>query len=195
MNILYLFISPIISPITNTMKSLIKPALFTALASFLVLGQVSHAQDKDKKENTDVTTSSKRFWEANLPGGNYMVALDRISAVSKHSYIVSKSLVVHEVNVQTSGSGFVRFYAFDVPGENSEANVAKNLIERGKGIIELGGKRAGIDTNTTVEKEYPVTTHAHTIEYRLFDNGDLNQLYSSLKRAWRENRGRKFSVR
>ncbi|MFT5904580.1 MAG: hypothetical protein ACI9E1_000165 [Cryomorphaceae bacterium] len=176
------------------MKSLIKSTLFTALASFIVLGQFSHAQEENKK-NTDVTTSNKRFWEASLAGGEYMVALDRISAISKHSYIVNKSLVVHEVNVQTSGSGFVRFYSFEAVGENSESNLAKNLIERGKNLAETGGRRAGVDTNTTVEKEYPVTTHAHTIEYRLFDSGDLNQLYSSLKRAWRDNRGRKFSVK
>ncbi len=176
------------------MKSIIQSTLFTIIASFIVLGQFSHAQNK-KKDNTDVTTSAKRFWEADLPGGNYMVALDRISAVSKHSYIVSKSLVVHEVNVQTSGSGLVRFYTFEVPGESSEANIAKNLIDRGKSIVEQGGRRAGVDTNTTVEKEYPVTTHAHTIEYRLFDKGDLDQLYSSLKRSWRENRGRKFTVK
>ena len=176
------------------MKSLIKSTLFTALASFLVLGQLSHAQDKNKKDNTDVTNKIKRFWEASLPGGDYMVALDRISAISKHSYIVNKTLVVHEVNVQVSGSGFVRFYTFEAVGENSESNLAKNLIERGKNLAEQGGRRAGVDTNTTVEKEYPVTTHAHTIEYRLFDNGDLNQLYGSLKKAWRDNRGRKFSV-
>ena len=99
------------------------------------------------------------------------------------------------LNVQTSGSGLVRFYTFEVPGESSEANIAKNLIDRGKSIVEQGGRRAGVDTNTTVEKEYPVTTHAHTIEYRLFDKGDLDQLYSSLKRSWRENRGRKFTVK
>jgi hypothetical protein len=177
------------------MKSLIKSTLFPVLTSLLVLCQISHAQDNERKDNTDVTTSSKRFWEASLPGGNYMVALDRISAVSKHSYIVNKSLVVHEVNIQTSGAGLVRFYTFEAVGENSESNMAKNLIARGKNLAKQGGRRTGVDTNTTVEKEYPLTTHAKTIEYRLFDNGDLNQLYGSLKRAWRENRGRKFSVR
>ena len=176
------------------MKLLIKSTLLTAITSFIVLGQISYAQEENKK-NTDVTTSTKRFWEANLPGGNYMVALDRISAISKHSYIVNKSLVVYEVNVQTSGSGLVRFYTFEAVGENSESNLAKNLIQRGKELAKRGGNRAGVDTETTVEKEYPITTHAHTIEYRLFDNGDLNQLYGSLKRAWRENRGRKFSVK
>lgn len=177
------------------MKSLIKSTVFAALSSFLVLGQLSHAQNNDKKDNTDVTTSSKRFWEADLPGGNYMVALDRVSSVSMHSYIIGKSIVVYEVCVQTSGSGLVRFYTFEAVGERTDSNIAKNLIDRGKNIIEQGGSRAGVDTNTTVEKEYPITTHAHTIEYRLFDKGDLDQLYSSLKRSWKENRGRKFTVK
>lgn len=179
------------------MKSPVKSTLFTALVAFLVLGQLSHAQEteRERQENTDVTTNTKRFWEASLPGGDYMVALDRISAISQHSYIVSKSLVVHEVNIQVVGTGLVRFYTFDVPGETSEANLAKNLINRGKNLVEQGGRRAGVDTNTTVEKEYPITTHAQTIEYKLFDKGDLNQLYGSIKRAWRENRGRKFTVR
>ncbi len=177
------------------MKSFIKSTVFAAISSFLALGQLSHAQDTNDKDNTDVTTSSKRFWEADLPGGNYMVALDRVSSVSMHSYIIGKSLVVYEVCVQTSGSGLVRFYTFEAVGERSDSNIAKNLIERGKNLVEQGGSRAGIDTNTTVEKEYPITTHSHTIEYRIFDKEDLNQLYSSLKRSWKENRGRKFTIK
>lgn len=179
------------------MKSLIKSTLFATLTVFITLGQLSHAQDNDNndnKENTDVQSNRmKRFWQASLPGGHYMVALDRISAISKHSYLV-KSLIVHEVNIQVNGSGLVRFYTFEMTGENSEANLAKNLIDRGKNLVEQGGRRAGIDTNTTVEKEYAVTTHNHTIEYRLFDNADLNQLYSSLRKAWIDGRGRTFTV-
>jgi len=175
------------------MKPIIR---FTLIATLLFTGQLIQAQDRDDdKDNTDVTTSSKRFWEAAVPGGNYTVALDKISSVSIHSYIVSKSMIVHEVNVQTVGTGLVRFYTFEVPGESSDANIAKNLIDRGKSIMEQGGSRAGIDTNTTVEKEYPITTHAHTIEYRLFDKGDLDQLYNSIKRSWKENRGRKFTIK
>lgn len=176
------------------MKSLIKSTLFATLTSFLVFSHLTHAQNKDK-DNTDVTTSSKRFWEADLPGGNYMVAIDKISSVSIHSYVVSQTIVVHEVNVQTSGSGLVRFYTFEVPGEGGVASSAKNLIERGKSIVESAGSRTGVDLNTTVEKEYPITTHAHTIEFRLFDTGDLEQLYSSVKRALKEGRGRKFSIK
>ncbi len=183
------------------MTSHIKSILFSALASLIILSQFASAQDdnnnnnnNDNQEKNDVSNSNRRFWEANLPGGSYMVALDRISAISKHSYIVSKSLIVHEVNIQTSGAGLVRFYAFEAVGENTEANIARNLVDRGKNIIEQGGRRAGVDTNAAVEKEYPLTTHAQTIEYRLFDNADLDQLYGSVKRSWEEGRGRKFTV-
>ena len=124
-----------------------------------------------------------------------MVSLTRVSAVSIHSYLVGKTLVVHEVNIQTTGTGLARFYTFEAVGQANGSNIAQNLIERGKGIIEQGGSRAGIDPNTTVEKEYPLTTHSHTIEYKLFDKADLDQLYSSLRRSLREGRGRKFTIR
>lgn len=186
-----------------TMNTHIKSIFYTAFVSFIILGQLSYAQEENNnnrnrnnntQEDNDVSNSNRRFWEANISGGSYMVALDRISAISKHSYIVNKSLVVNEVNIQIQGSGLVRFYTFSAVGENSESNLAKNLVERGKSIIEQGGQRAGVDTNTAVEKEYPLTTHSQTIEYRLFDNGDLDQLYNSVKRSWEENRGRKFTI-
>ena len=170
----------------------IKSIFYTALVSFIFLGQFSFAQDdnnnnnnnnrNNNQEGNDVAHNNRRFWEANLSGGSYMVALDRISAISKHSYIVNKSLVVNEVNIQINGAGLVRFYTFTAVGE------------RGKSIIEQGGNRAGVDTNAVVEKEYPLTTHSQTIEYRLFDNADLDQLYGSIKRSWEEGRGRKFTI-
>jgi len=123
------------------------------------------------------------------------VSLARISSVSIHSYVVNQTLIVHEVNIVTLGQGLARFYAFEVPGESGTLNTAKNVVDRGKDLLSRGGGRAGGDPNTTVEKEYPTTTHAGTIEYKLFDKADLDQLYSSAKRALRENRGRKFTIR
>ena len=166
-----------------------------AVAASACLCPLAQAQDNEKKNNTDVTTSNRRFWEASLPGGNYMVALDRISSVSIHSYIISGSIIVHEVDIETNGSALARFYAMEMVGEKNESNVAKGIINRGKSLIDTAGKRTGVDTNSLVEKQYPLTTHAKTIEYRLFMKKDLDQLYNSLKRAWKENRGRKFTIR
>jgi hypothetical protein len=177
-----------------------KSIFHTAFLSLIILSQISYAQDdnnnnrnNNNQEDRDVSHNNRRFWEANLAGGSYMVAIDRISAISKHSYMV-KSFIVNEVNIQINGAGLVRFYTFSPAGENSESNVAKNLIDRGKGLIDQAGKRTGIDPNSLVEKEYAVTTHSHTIEFKLFDNSDLDQLYNSVKRSWEEGRGRKFTI-
>jgi len=173
-----------------------KKIIIAAFIALTTLAPIATAQNNNNKknDNTDVQTKL-RFWEASLPGGKYMVALNRISSVSMHSYIINGSFIVHEVVVDTDGNALARFYAIEAVGENAESNIAKNLIDRGKGIIEQGGSRAGVDTNTLVEKKIDITTHAKTIEYRLFGKSDLDQLYNSASKAWKENRGRKFSIR
>ncbi len=182
-------------PILNTMKPILKSTILPAITGLLILSQSAFAQNRNNNStNTDVSSSNKRFWEANLPGGNYMVALDRISAINTHSYYI-EGLLVHEVNIQINGAGLVRFYAFEVIGENNKSNIATNITKRAKELINQNGKRVGVDTNTSVHKEYAVTTHSLTVEYRLFDKGDIDGLYNSLKRAWRENRGRSFTIK
>ena len=182
------------------MKSLLK-SLLGSMLSITLLSQVNYAQNNNNNnnnngdENSDVSTSARTFWEAELPGGNYMVSLSRISSVSIHSYVVNQTLIVHEVNIVTLGQALARFYTFEVPGESGALSSGKNVLDRGKELLSRGGGRAGADPNTTVEKEYPITTHAGTIEYKLFDKGDLDQLYNSIKKALRENRRRKFTIR
>ncbi len=169
--------------------------IIIALVALITLAPLVTAQNNNKKnDNTDVQTKL-RFWEASLPGGDYLVALNRITSVSMHSYVVNGSFMVYEVVVDTDGTALARFYAIEMIGENTKSNIAKNLLDRGKDIIEQGGSRAGVDTNTLVEKQNPLTTHAKTIEYRLYGKSDLDQLFNSVKKAWRENRGRKFSIK
>ena len=62
----------------------IKSLLLTSIFSFTLLSQIIHAQnnnddndnDNDNEtENTDVTSNARAFWEADLPGGNYICLL------------------------------------------------------------------------------------------------------------------------
>ncbi len=174
------------------MKRILKSTTLLALASFSLLGSICHAQDNTKK-NTDNTSENRRFWEANVSGGNYMVALDRISSISMHTYVLG-GFLIHEVDIDTNGAALARFYTIDLVGADNKANIAKNLADRAKDIAKRGGNRAGVDPATTTEKT-PATTHAKTIEYKLATKSDLDQLYNSLKRALREGRGRKFSIK
>ena len=40
-----------------------------------------------------------------------------------------------------------------------------------------------------VIKNYPATTHAHTVEYRLTNKANLAQLEQSVEQAWTTNKG------
>lgn len=169
------------------MKNILK---LLTIATCLAGTQLTQAQDSPAPTEQNANT---RFWEAELPGGSYIVALSRISSVSMSSYYV-KGAVVHEVDIETNGSALTRIYAIEALGENGEANVAKNLISRGSEIVKEAGKKAGVNTDTSVHKEYPITTHSKTIEFRVADKKDLEQLYKSLSKSWKSNRGRKFTI-
>jgi hypothetical protein len=134
----------------------------------------------------------KGFWEANLAGGNYVVALSRITSVSRHRYVLDAMVIVDEVTVDTDGQSLARFY-FLTPVTNAgpDSNTAK-LAER---ALELANKTAsekGSTAQDMVQKKYPLTTHSKTVEYRLMSEGQLNALYQSVKTAWQTGDGRVY---
>ncbi|NNC90248.1 MAG: hypothetical protein HKN82_17465 [Akkermansiaceae bacterium] len=143
---------------------------------------------EDKKDH-------KRFWNGSLPGGNYLVALDRIANVSKHRYLLDGTLVVTEVTIDTVGNSLARFYHITPAAENSNLASPRKVLERANDLLERAGQRTGSDLAEMVHKKYPVTTHAKTIEFRVMDLGTLDALYGSVTSAWVSGHGRRFRVR
>lgn len=171
------------------------PFSIFAIAAMTLCTPVLMAQDQNENENDNVSDSGsdKRFWEAKLPGGSYMVALSRISSISMHSYTV-KGAMVHEVAVETMGAALTRFYALEPLGQDS-SNITSNVVSRAQELMDEAGEKVGVSTDTSVHKVYPNTTHAKTIEYRVVDKRDLNEIYKSLSRSWKDNRGRKITIK
>lgn len=162
----------------------------------LTLGLSAMVQAQDTSQTRGGGSLSRYLWEADLPGGNYMVALDHICSINIHSYVITGGAIVHEVNIDTNGNALVRFYTIEIVGQNSKLNLGKNVAKRGQEIIGEQSKRVtGLSANTIVEKQYPVTTHAKTIEYRLASKSDLDALYASVKKAWTQSRGNKFTIK
>ena len=153
------------------------------------------ATQQDDDSPYEDTINHRRFWQATLPGGNYIVALDRIASISKHEYLLDGALIITEVNIDTVGNALVRIYQITPAAEKSNLATAQHLVERGKELLDHAGQRTGSDPNTMVHKKYPVTTHTKTIEYRVEDLGTLNALFGSVNRAWMEGKGRKFRVK
>lgn len=176
--------------------------LFPALAALSLLAATTPslvAQTANDNATANSRTSEengpRRFWQANLPGGTYVVALSSITSVSKHRYVIDGNLSVTEVVVDTTGNSLARFYYIIPVSEDSASNVAKRITERGKDILDKAGERTGVNGNTIVAKQYPTTTHAKTVEYRVSDEGDLDKLLRSVRKAWMNGAGKKFTIR
>ena len=137
----------------------------------------------------------KRFWQASFPAGNYIVALGQIVSISKHEYLLDANLIITEVTIDTAGNSLLRVYHIEPAATDSDLGTAKRLIDRGNELLERAGQRTGADMHEMVQKQYPTTTHAKTVEYRVRNRGTLDALFRSVENAWKKGRGRHFRVR
>lgn len=152
-------------------------------------------EEEDEDSNAEESESAKRFWQATLPTGNYMAALDRISSISMHEYVLDGQLLVTEVVVDTSGRALARFYHVASVTEAAGSNTATKLAERGRQLVDQAGERAGTNVHNLAQKNYPTTSHAGMVEYRVLHLNDLKALYKSLQSSWESNRGKTITIR
>ena len=80
--------------------------------------------------------------------------------------------------------------------DRRHAERAPNVVkERVTEIADTAAERTGTDKVwRKVHKDYPIATHAHTVEYRLQFKEDLQSIHGSVKGAWMSGRGRTIRV-
>jgi hypothetical protein len=163
-----------------------------AILSLMVFSEIGYSQNTDPNDPNQNQRGRKAFWEANLAGGNYVVALSKITSVSRHKYVLDGTIIVDEVTVDTLGQSLARFYFISpVTTAGPDSGTAK-LAER---ALDLANKRAsenGSSVQDMVQKKYPLTTHSKSIEYRVMSEAQLGALYQSVKTAWQDSDGRVF---
>jgi hypothetical protein len=174
--------------------------MFKKSLLFLMVGLLAcpvqvMAQNADEEVKAGDTAGPNRFWQATLSGGHFMVALDRISSVSRHQYVLDGALIVDEVTVDTIGQALARFYYITPITDSAPGNTVSELANRGRELVDKAAQRAGADVQNMVVKKYPVTSHAKTIEYRILSEAELSSLYSSVRASWETGRGRKFTAK
>lgn len=170
-------------------------ALICAFLSIAAVASVAWAQETP---NNPLAAGSEspgpnRFWQANLPGGHYMVQLDRISSISRHRYLLDGAALVDEVTIDCLGQALARFYFISPITTEAGSIVTQRVIDRAKEVTDRAANRVGTDAHEMVVKQYPATTHARTIEFRILSKEQLDGLYKSLQTAWESGRGRQFS--
>lgn len=149
----------------------------------------------DEETNASESEGPRRFWQAQLPGGHYMVALDRIASISVHEYLLDSTLIVHEMTVDTNGRALARFYHIQPVTDAMDRSEVTRVAERAREAADRVAQRAGTDVQNMAQKQYPTTTHAGTIEYRILDLRDLDAMYNSLKKSWETGRGRTLTIK
>jgi hypothetical protein len=106
-----------------------------------------------------------------------------------HEYIVDGVARVNEVNVDTTGSMTVRFYFLEPVSPNSPMGFGQSTLDKAKELANEALQRvAPEDAWKRVVKNYPTTTHARTVEYRLESREQLDKIFSSADKAFRDQR-------
>ncbi len=158
-------------------------------------GQPLQAQTANNGNAQDPGTSEERrgnpsFWQAELRGGHYMVRLDRVASVSRHEYVVDGAARVVEVTVATNSSALARFYYLEPVGAGGALSVAGAAAERARDAADEVSRRTTGTGAYQVVKNYPASTHAHTVEYVIPSLLQLDSLYNSLRDAMETGTGR-----
>ena len=129
------------------------------------------------------------FWRCELPGGIYVVSLPTVSSVSTHEYVVDGAVRVTELTVATNSAVVARFYYLEPMVPKSPIGVGQSLIDKAQEKLQEGATRTQTEEVwKKVVKNYPTTTHAHTVEYRLDSVDQIKKVEKSLEDAWRINK-------
>jgi hypothetical protein len=132
--------------------------------------------------------SNRVLFRASLPGGTYEVAVGAIVAVASHEYVVDGIARVTEVNIDTTGALVARFYYLEPLTPNTPGGVGAATVDKVQSLLKEAAERSGQDAWKKVVKNYPTTTHARTIEYRVTEKEHLSRIFAGAEEAFRLNK-------
>lgn len=136
-----------------------------------------------------------KAWRCTLPGGAYMVRIASIVSVSQHQYLVDGSMRVYEVTIATDSSALARFYYIEPATGTGPGGYIDNAVKQVSDAAEsVVGTAGGQPVWKEVVKNYPTTTHAHTVEYRLESLQQLNNLYKSAADCFNNDKDGEYKI-
>ncbi len=148
-----------------------------------------------QQKGETISGSPAFAWRAELPGGTYMVSLAALRHISVHEYLVPGVGKITEMTVDAGGSVSSRFYAVGLPDAQTPSNLGQTMVDRAKEALNEARDRMDASGITrSVVKDYPSTTHAHTVEYFISSPESVRKLYQNLERAWMSGRGDSIKI-
>ena len=145
--------------------------------------------------NANQTPSNRAFWQATFSnGGHYMVKLTNIVCASKQIYISDGLARVVEVNIGCDTAVVARFYYLEPVGKDTPISAGQIVLDRAQDLVKsAAAKVSPTASQLQVVKNYPASTHAHTVEFVVQDEATLDSLYSSLMQAINTGQGRTWN--
>ncbi len=160
-----------------------KPFLLLLAFAVVVLAQETPPPAQPPAPGGDKTNQA--LFRATLPGGTYEVAVRAIVAVASHEYLVDGIARVTEVNIDTTGALVARFYYIEPAIPTAPASIGAATVEKAQQLFKEAADRSGQDVWKKVVKNYPTTTHARTVEYRVAEKEQLNRIFAGAEEAFR----------
>ncbi len=169
--------------------------MWRILLSLICAVSVLHAQNPPTQPSTDAPlVSALPIFRATLPGGTYEVAVRSIVSVSSHEYVVDAAARVTEVNIDTAGNVLARFYYLEPNTPSPPAGAGQAIIDKAQELLKQGAAKGNLETWKKVVKNYPTTTHAHTVEYRIETKEELLKLFNAAEESFRMQRTKQISI-
>jgi len=144
---------------------------------------------------------NRALFQIDFPGESrgFLGKEDAVTSVSKQEYITGSFRVV-EVNIVTEGNALLRVY-YSRPLKAGEAQAALDDATSSasggsvtpfrsplpESVQQMADRAANVTetvTGDTVIKEYPIATHAGTIEFRVRKRSEVIELYDELMKHW-----------
>jgi hypothetical protein len=169
-------------------------ALSFAAVIATTLAQAPPGTGNGPSKNVTDATNKTPFWDCSVPGGNFTISLGKIASVSIHEFNITGARVT-EVNVDTEGSVCARFYFIEAIKIGGALSATEIIKDRVTDVADTVADHTGTDKVwRKVQKDYPIATHAHTVEYRLQSKEELTAIHSSVKTAWMTGQGRTIKI-
>ncbi len=171
-------------------------SVFLPLSVFKLLTLQSPAQSESPVQgsHTNVTdgpsTGNARaeivplFWKALIGGSIVNVPLTSVEHFGVQTYDVDGVARVRELTITTKSQSMIRIYHMSPLGA-----IAEHTENTLKALGQIAESVADTELNVPV-KVFPSTTHAHMVEYRVTERGDIDILYQHLETAMKDYHAR-----